>query len=134
HRVPGVLLDRHVGEERGERRDEGPDRGMRGGVGAVGEPLAQPRRPLPRDGLVLMPYDQFETHDPWSHARAGGQRRLAEAIPGGAAARALWMASTRASADSSVSSSATRAEGPSAGLTKSMFTVCSWVEWYGWST
>lgn len=46
------------------------------------------------------------------------------AMPAGAERIACWMASARARAVSSVSSSATRAEGPSSGFRTSMFTVC----------
>ena len=52
---------------------------------------------------------------------------------GGTAAMAARMASTNARADCAVSSTATRAEGPSAGFAKSMFRVCNAGVCIGWS-
>src|SRR5262249_44804613 len=60
--------------------------------------------------------------------------QAAEANPAGALARAVWMAATSARAASSVSSTATRAEGPWPGLAKSIFTVCPYGACCGWST
>ncbi len=60
--------------------------------------------------------------------RLAGYGRLTEAdstSSGGADASVAWMASASARADSALSSTATRADGPFPGLRKSMFSVCS---------
>src|SRR5215469_15255992 len=56
-----------------------------------------------------------------------------QARPGGAAWRVASMARASARAESAVSSTATRAEGPCAGLRKSMLSVCSAGAFWGWS-